>query len=74
MAQLYNMIEGVQIADVSLSGPLFADGMGYPLLGIFGDYWQAVVGGVVGTSNSLSVQRDDRRDVDRARVRHRVFH
>lgn len=54
MAQLYNLVQGVQIADVSLGGPFFADGMGYPFLDIFGDYWQAVAGGVVGTSTSLS--------------------
>ena len=48
MAQLYNLIDGVRISDVSLGGPFFADGIGYPLMDILGDYWQGVVGGVVG--------------------------
>ena len=54
MAQLYNLIGGVRIADVSMGGPFFADGIGYPLLGVCGDYWQSVQAGVVGTSNSLA--------------------
>ena len=29
MAELYNLIQGVRIADVSCGGPLFADGIGY---------------------------------------------
>ena len=55
MAQLYNLIDGVRISDVSLGGPFFADGIGYPLMDILGDYWQGVVGGVVGTLSSLAV-------------------
>jgi hypothetical protein len=54
MAGLYNMIEGVQIADVSLGGPVFADGMGYPLMSILGDYWQSV-NGTSGITTALSV-------------------
>ena len=37
-----------------MGGPFFADGIGYPLLGVCGDYWQSVQAGVVGTSNSLA--------------------
>ena len=40
---------------MSLGGPFFADGIGYPLMDILGDYWQAVVGGVSGTFSSLQV-------------------
>lgn len=53
MAQLYNLVNGVRIAEVSCGGPFFADGMGYPLLNVLGDYYQ-FVNGVVGTSSSLS--------------------
>jgi hypothetical protein len=38
MAELYNLINGVRIDDVSMGGPLFADGVGYWLLNIMGDY------------------------------------
>jgi hypothetical protein len=44
MAGLYNLIQGVRISDVSLGGPFFADGIGYLLLNICGDYWQSVTG------------------------------
>ena len=54
LAHLYNLVGGVRIGEVSMGGPLFADTIGYPLLGIMGDYWQFVNGGVVGTSSSLS--------------------
>ena len=54
MAELYNLIQGVRIADISIGGPMFADGIGYPLMDICGDYWQAVSTGVIGTSSSLS--------------------
>lgn len=53
-AHLYNLIDGVRHAEMTMGGPLFADGIGYPLLGYFGDYYQYVNGGVVGTSTSLS--------------------
>ena len=53
MAELYNLIQGVRIADISIGGPLFADGIGYALVNTLGDYWQAV-NGTTGTSNSLS--------------------
>jgi hypothetical protein len=55
MAQLYNLIQGVRISDVSLGGPFFADGVGYPLLDIMGDYWQSINGGVAGGTSSLSI-------------------
>lgn len=54
MGDLYNLIGGVRISDVSLGGPIFADGLGYILLNALGDYYQAVSGGVIGTSSSLS--------------------
>lgn len=44
MAGVYNEIEGVRIADVSLGGPFFADGIGYLLNDIMGDYYQSVNG------------------------------
>jgi hypothetical protein len=44
MAGIYNEIEGVRIADVSLGGPFFADGIGYLFANILGDYYQAVNG------------------------------
>jgi len=56
MADLYNLIQGVRIADVSLGGPFFADGMGYVLADMLGDYWQFVNGtpGSVTSINSSS--------------------
>jgi len=53
MAELYNMIQGVQIADISMGGPVFLDGIGYVLTDILGDYWQAV-NGTQGSKTSLS--------------------
>lgn len=53
MAGLYNLIEGVQISDVTMGGPLFADTIAYPLAGILGDYWQSV-NGTAGTATTLS--------------------
>lgn len=44
MAGLYNLIQGVRIADISLGGPFFADGIGYLLLNTLGDYFQSVSG------------------------------
>jgi hypothetical protein len=44
MAGLYNLIQGVRISDISLGGPFFADGIGYLLLNICGDYWQSASG------------------------------
>lgn len=38
MAELYNLIKGVRIDDISMGGPLFADGIGYWLMNICGDY------------------------------------
>jgi hypothetical protein len=56
MAQLYNLIQGVRIADVSMGGPFFADGMGYSLANILGDYWQpGVNNGTIGVSTQMSV-------------------
>lgn len=54
MAKLYNLVDGVRISDVSVGGPLFADGIGYVLADILGDYWQAVVGGTQAVTTSLS--------------------
>ena len=54
MARLYNLIGGVRIADLSIGGPFFGDGMGYPLMSALGDYWQAVVGGGTAVTTSLS--------------------
>lgn len=42
MGDLYNYIQGVRIADISLGGPFFADGMGYVLCNILGDYYQGI--------------------------------
>ena len=53
MAQLYNEIQGVEISDLSMGGPLFADSIGYPLAGILGDYWQSV-NGTAGTATTLN--------------------
>jgi hypothetical protein len=44
MAGIYNEIEGVRIADISMGGPFFADGIGYMILDALGDYYQAVNG------------------------------
>jgi len=44
MAGLYNLIQGVEIGDLEMEAPVFGDGVGYPLVNIFGDYWQAVNG------------------------------
>ena len=53
MAELYNLIAGVRIADVSLGGPMFADGIGYPLMNICGDYYQSITG-TPGSVTSMS--------------------
>jgi hypothetical protein len=53
MAALYNVIQGVRIADVSMGGPFFCDGIGHPLTSILGDYWQSV-NGTAGTATTLS--------------------
>ena len=53
MAELYNIIQGVEIADLDMEGPFFGDGVGYNLANIFGDYWQAV-NGTPGTPTTLS--------------------
>ena len=52
-AGLYNLIQGVEIADISMGGPFFADTIGYPLNGILGDYWQSV-NGTAGTATTLN--------------------
>ena len=52
MAGVYNEIEGVRIADISLGGPFFADGIGYLLLATCGDYYQSV-NGVAGTATTV---------------------
>lgn len=44
MGDVYNLIDGVRIADISMGGPVFGDGIGYPLQNIFGDYYQSVTG------------------------------
>lgn len=53
MAGLYNMIQGVEISDLSMGGPFFADSIGYPLAGILGDYWQSV-NATAGTATTLN--------------------
>ncbi|MGC1579987.1 MAG: hypothetical protein WA766_00800 [Candidatus Acidiferrales bacterium] len=55
MAELYNVIEGVQIAEVSLGGPFFVDGMGYALANIMGDYYQGVNAGTSSATTQMSV-------------------
>ena len=52
MAGLYNEIEGVRIADLSIGGPLFADGIGYLFANILGDYYQTV-NGTAGTATTV---------------------
>ncbi len=54
MAGVYNEIEGVRIADVSLGGPFFADGIGYLINDIMGDYYQSVNGTTSGTTTIFS--------------------
>lgn len=53
MAELYNLIQGVEISDLDLGGPFFGDGIGYGLANILGDYWQSV-NGTSGTATTLS--------------------
>ncbi len=55
MAHLYNLIDGVRISDVSLGGPIFIDGIGYPLMSVLGDYWQGIAGGVTSVNTGLEV-------------------
>ena len=55
MGDLYNLIQGVRIADVSMGGPFFADGVGYPLCDIFGDYYQSVNTGTIAAHTQISV-------------------
>jgi len=44
MGDVYNLIDGVRISDLSMGGPVFGDGIGYPLLNTLGDYYQSVTG------------------------------
>jgi hypothetical protein len=53
-AGLYNMIQGVEISDVSLGGPFFADTTPFALAGVLGDYYQSVNTGAVGTATTLN--------------------
>jgi hypothetical protein len=53
MAELYNLIQGVEISDLDMGGPFFGDGIGYSLANILGDYWQSV-NGTPGTPTTLS--------------------
>jgi hypothetical protein len=53
MAELYNLIQGVEISDLDMGGPFFGDGIGYMLGNILGDYWQSV-NGTPGTPTTLS--------------------
>lgn len=53
MAGVYNEIEGVRIADLSVGGPLFADGIGYLFANILGDYYQSVNGVAAGTTTTV---------------------
>ena len=52
MAGVYNEIEGVRISDLSIGGPFFADGIGYLLNDIMGDYYQSV-NGTAGTATTI---------------------
>lgn len=54
MARLYNLTGGVRIADMSIGGPFFGDGIGYVLANALGDYWQGVAGGTTAVGTSLS--------------------
>lgn len=47
MGDLYNYIQGVRIADISMGGPFFADGIGYVLANVLGDYYQGINQGTV---------------------------
>jgi hypothetical protein len=53
MADLYNLIEGVEIGELDMGGPFFGDGAGYGLVNILGDYWQAV-NGTAGTATTVA--------------------
>ena len=65
MAQLYNLIDGVRISDVSLGGPFFADGIGYPLMDISATTGRASSAAsrhaLVAGGQQRSRRRDDRR-------------
>ena len=54
MGRLYGYTQGIRLAGISLGGPLYADGIGYPMASVLGDYWQAVASGTPGTASSLS--------------------
>lgn len=54
MGDLYNLISGVREAELSMGGPFFADGIGYPLLNVFGDYYQGINVGTTSATNQLS--------------------
>ena len=54
MGDLYNLVQGVEIADISLTGPFYSDTFGYVLADMMGDYYQSVNGGVTGTTTTLS--------------------
>lgn len=54
MAELYNLIQGVEIADLDFEGPVFGDGLGYNLANILGDYWQQANGGTTATPTSVA--------------------
>jgi hypothetical protein len=53
MAELYNLIQGVEISDLDMGGPFFGDGIGYNLANILGDYWQSV-NGSIGTATTIA--------------------
>jgi len=50
MAELYNVIQGVEIGELDFEGPFFGDGAGYGLVNILGDYWQSVNGTATATT------------------------
>lgn len=54
MGDLYNYIQGVRVADISMGGPFFADGIGYPLTSILGDYYQGISSGTASAETQLS--------------------
>ncbi len=53
MADFYTITQGAKISELTMGGPMFADGIGYMLADIFGDYFQSV-NGTSTTATTLS--------------------
>jgi hypothetical protein len=53
MADFYTTTQGAKISELSMGGPMFADGIGYMLADILGDYYQSV-NGTSTTATTLS--------------------